>query len=54
MSTAPICLSCGIQMVERTNKETGDSFFGCPNYPKCTVTYSNDEYSEDYLDPDDE
>ena len=33
----PLCPKCGIPMVQRTAKRgpnVGQSFFGCPNYPK--------------------
>jgi hypothetical protein len=29
----PICPNCEIPMVRKTNKKTGDEFFGCPNFP---------------------
>lgn len=31
----PTCASCGIKMVERTNRQTGSRFWGCTNYPRC-------------------
>lgn len=31
----PTCASCGIKLVERSNKKTGISFLGCTNYPRC-------------------
>jgi ssDNA-binding Zn-finger/Zn-ribbon topoisomerase 1 len=31
-STAPFCKSCNIQMVVKSNRTTGDQFYGCPNY----------------------
>jgi very-short-patch-repair endonuclease len=34
----PTCPSCGVPMVMRTAKSgsnAGNSFWGCPNYPKC-------------------
>lgn len=33
----PTC-NCGCVMMERTNKKTGDKFWGCSNYPTCTGT----------------
>jgi hypothetical protein len=36
----PQCPKCGIPMVQRTAKRgpnVGQSFFGCPNYPKCNA-----------------
>ena len=35
----PTCPSCGIKMVVRTARETGDTFWGCPNYPRCRQTF---------------
>jgi hypothetical protein len=38
LNATPTCPKCGIQMVERVAKKgqnAGQSFFGCPNYPKC-------------------
>jgi restriction system protein len=38
---APVCPKCGAEMVLRTAKRgahAGESFWGCPNYPKCTGT----------------
>jgi hypothetical protein len=37
-SGSPICPKCGVPMVERVAKKGQNacqSFFGCPNYPKC-------------------
>lgn len=31
----PTCASCGIKMVERSNRQTGSPFWGCTNYPRC-------------------
>ena len=31
----PTCASCGVKMVERTNRQTGSPFWGCTNYPRC-------------------
>lgn len=39
----PIC-SCGCVMLERTNKSTGDKFWGCSNYPKCIGTAKRKRY----------
>jgi hypothetical protein len=36
---SPICPKCGVEMVRRVAKKgpnAGQSFFGCPNFPKCT------------------
>jgi len=30
----PVCF-CGSKMVLRTNKNTGEQFWGCSSYPKC-------------------
>ena len=35
------CPSCDIPMVPRKNRFTGNCFWGCPNYPKCTHTFSD-------------
>ena len=38
LSGSPICPKCGVPMVERVAKKgqnAGQTFFGCPNYPKC-------------------
>lgn len=32
------CPRCGSKMIERTNRKTGQSFFGCSRYPKCKGT----------------
>lgn len=34
----PNCPSCGALMVKRTNRRTGDVFWGCPEYPSCRGT----------------
>lgn len=37
-SANPICPKCGVPMVERVAKKganAGQSFYGCPNYPRC-------------------
>ena len=37
----PTCPKCGVPFVERVAKKgpnAGQSFFGCPNYPKCRET----------------
>jgi restriction system protein len=39
LDTKPACPKCGAEMVLRTAKRgahAGNSFWGCPNYPKCT------------------
>lgn len=28
----PICAQCGAELIERTNRRTGDKFMGCPNW----------------------
>ena len=30
-----ICPRCNGRLVERTNRKTGEKFYGCENYPKC-------------------
>jgi restriction system protein len=37
--TTPTCPSCGIKMVERTARVSGDTFWGCLNYPRCKQTF---------------
>jgi len=32
------CPRCGSKMIERTNRKTGQTFFGCSRYPKCRGT----------------
>ena len=32
------CPRCGSQLVERNNRKTGQTFFGCSRYPKCRGT----------------
>ena len=34
----PTCASCGVKMVERTRKASGERFWGCGGYPKCRGT----------------
>jgi restriction system protein len=34
----PTCVNCGVKLVERRPRAGGDSFWGCPNYPKCRST----------------
>lgn len=34
----PTCASCGVKMVERTRKASGERFWGCSGYPKCRGT----------------
>lgn len=50
MSKAPVC-SCGIQMVERRNKATGQTFFGCAKFGRggCgeTASTSDSDYGDD-------
>lgn len=31
-SSTPFCKNCNIQMVIRTNRQTEQQFYGCPNY----------------------
>ncbi|HEY6821248.1 MAG TPA: restriction endonuclease [Burkholderiales bacterium] len=37
--TTPTCPSCGIKMVKRVAKESGDAFWGCARYPACRRTF---------------
>jgi len=34
----PTCASCGLKMVERTPREGGAAFWGCPRFPACRRT----------------
>lgn len=34
----PTCASCGVKMVDREQKKGGNSFWGCPRYPRCRST----------------
>ena len=34
----PDCPSCGAPMIKRTNRLSGDTFWGCPKYPGCRGT----------------
>ena len=34
----PDCPKCSLAMVERSNRATGQRFWGCPSYPKCRGT----------------
>lgn len=36
--TTPDCPKCKTAMVKRNNRVTGDTFWGCPNYPACRGT----------------
>lgn len=38
--SVPMCHQCAIPMVQRTNKMTGQKFWGCMVYPNCTFTLS--------------
>lgn len=44
-SKAPICI-CGLQMVERKNKATGEVFYGCTKFPLCRHTEQVDPLAE--------
>ncbi len=33
--SAPLCPYCGVQMILRVNRKTGEKFYGCSGYPKC-------------------
>jgi restriction system protein len=35
---SPECPSCGAPMLRRTNRRSGDTFWGCPKYPGCRGT----------------
>jgi hypothetical protein len=32
------CPKCGTEMIKRTSRKTGDTFWGCANFPKCRGT----------------
>ena len=34
----PTCASCGSKLVERTARNKGSNFWGCPAYPRCRFT----------------
>jgi restriction system protein len=34
----PTCANCGVKMVERTSRESGNPFWGCANFPRCRHT----------------
>lgn len=37
-ASPPVCAKCGVPMVKRTagrGDHEGETFFGCPNYPRC-------------------
>lgn len=37
-SHIPGCATCGSQMVRRTNRQNGQEFFGCSQFPRCRGT----------------
>jgi restriction system protein len=38
--SAPACPRCTSEMIERTNRKTGSTFWGCSQYPRCQGTVS--------------
>jgi restriction system protein len=34
----PACPDCGATMLQRQNRKTSESFWGCPSYPRCRGT----------------
>ena len=34
----PTCVNCGAKMIERSPRNGGSAFWGCPSYPKCKTT----------------
>ncbi len=38
------CPKCGEPLVIRTNRQTGQEFLGCSQYPRCTHTEELPEY----------
>ncbi len=50
-----LCPRCEEPMVERTNRRTGESFFGCSEYPDCEGTRDeNGECDEDFGEYEDD
>lgn len=41
-----LCPECGGPMVSRQNKSTGQRFWGCKDFPKCTGTRDTDGFSK--------
>lgn len=37
-AASPDCPNCGAPMIRRTNRRSGNSFWGCPKYPSCRGT----------------
>jgi restriction system protein len=37
-SAKPVCPKCGSDMVQRSNRQTKDHFWGCTKYPACRGT----------------
>lgn len=37
-AATPDCPSCGVTMVKRANRRSGEWFWGCANYPTCRAT----------------
>jgi restriction system protein len=37
-SANPVCPKCGADMVQRSNRQTKDLFWGCAKYPACRAT----------------
>jgi restriction system protein len=37
--TTPTCPSCGVKMVRRVANKTGESFWGCVDFPRCRLTF---------------
>jgi DNA topoisomerase-3 len=40
------CPICGAEMEKRTNRETGDPFWGCSRWPECNGTRKISEYEK--------
>lgn len=34
--TTPTCVNCNTKMIKRTAKESGNEFWGCRNFPRCS------------------
>lgn len=41
-----VCDECGADMVIRTNRSTGEQFYGCRDYPRCLFTTPVDKVKQ--------
>jgi len=44
--TERFCVDCGEVMVPRRNRETGERFYGCSEYPECKYTEEDNQEDE--------